>query len=383
MSCSLSLSRSLHTALLAIGVLAGCSHLPFGKSAGVQAQSSASASSSSSSVVVASAVSAGSTPDLGAIEANLARLLGADTLYSASAVQGTPSPLCPVVSERAAVSLLELDASKRTLECYLFPTDGRDKDAATYTSLRDYQDHGNIHHAVVWALPGKKSDKPHVSINAVGSGGGKVFNVIEVGDQISILFVKLDEQAAELDRDFVLQYADKFIDLSKASFDVLVTDPAKAKPIRLADEKQRLITRAQAALEQQREAKAKADAAALAKVRFPAAIKDQDGARAVAAARAYIESSNKSGIDPTSIKKIAMTSRWTVTKSRIGLILHRTADVSVGFARTDAYAADPNKQCAFVTLEVKAEYDGASAYEEPIATGMATKWTNIACDRLK
>jgi hypothetical protein len=279
-----------------------------------------------------------------------------------------------------AASVLELKEAK-TIDCYMFRNDG-DQDAASYKNLRDYQDRGNIAHAVVWALPTKS--KLHVSINPVGVGGrGKVFNVIDIGDQISILFVELDENAASLDRNFVLQYADKYIDLSKASVDVLVTDPTKAKTVPLAEEKQRLLAKAQAALKERREVKSKADAAALAKVRFPAAVPDQDAARAAAAARAFIKSSSSSDIDPKSVKKVAMTSGWSVTKSRLGLILYRTADVSVGFARTDAYATDPNKKCAFVTFEVKAQYDGHSAYEAPVATGMASKWTNIACDQLE
>lgn len=313
------------------------------------------------------------------IEQNLVRQLGAEAVFSASAVQGTPSPLCDV-GDQVGVTVLELDAQRR-LDCFAFRKG--DLRPASFVSLRDYQDHGAIHRARVPAVPGP--EKP-VHVNVQTNGGTTALQIVTQGEQLVIALVPLTEKAKGLDNGFVLAWADalQLLDTANAKVDVLVKDAAKAKTVDLAAEKARVLAAGLAELPRLRAEKAKADAEALEKVRFPVAVAGADAARAAKSLQAYLEKESKAGIAAASVKKTALTSEWKVAKSPLGFVMSRSADVTVGFARTDAYAIDPNSQCAFATFEVKSEFDPrANAYEAPAATGLASGWTNIRCDRLR
>jgi len=390
-------SRLFATFACATLGLAGCSqavfHLahaasstpgaPASSTTSAPASSTTGAPASSTTSVPAAAGSAAAAakpqPDLQAVEHNLLRLLGNEAVFSASEMQGAPSPLCAVPEGRVGVPILDLDLDRGTLDCFAFAT-GSFKTAASTESLREFQDEGWIHASTISGVPVKKTEG--VFANVVNSPHGKQLQVIDRGDQVSILLAQLDERAENVDPSFVLQHFDKYIDLSHAEFDVLARDATAAHSVKLADEKQQMLAKASAKLAELAEAKAKADAAALLKVKFPAAISDKDGARAATSLRAYIEHDRGVGIDPKAIKRVAMTSRWYVKKSELGLILRRVAEVTVGFERTDVYAMDPNKKCAMATFLVAEEYDG-TGWEPPAPNGAASGWTDIACPAIR
>lgn len=319
-------------------------------------------------------------PQVALIEKNLAAKLGAEALYSASAARGVTSPLCDVIVDRSAVGVLGV--SRGRLDCFHFRRD--ETQAATVDSIREYQDRGNIHHSVVGWLPGPETSV-HVTVKETGSLGPKL-QIVTQGEHLAIAIVPLTDKAKGLDDDFVLTWADQLqlVDASQAQVDVLVKDPEKAKAIDLAAEKARIIAIGLAEIPRLRAEEAKADAAALEKVRFPPVVESPDAALAAKALKAHLEADTKVGIDPKSVKKLALTSKWVVEKNLLGFVMSRSADVTVGFARTDAYAIDPNKKCAFATFTVKSEYDPQSnTYEDPAATGAATGWTHIRCERLR
>jgi hypothetical protein len=316
---------------------------------------------------------AGATPGT---EAKLAKLLEADARYSASTVQGAGSPLCQARGGYTALSIWNVDfhanaAREGNLDCFVINEQSAFSKPATFSGLRDFQDHGMISKPAFAVVT-----KPGTVWATVQMGG---FWAAEFGDTIRLLEAPNCKKGEGMDSDFLIRHLDAFCDLTTVKFDVLTKDVASAKAVKLEEEKKAFVERAIAAAKQRGEAVAKAEAEALQKVKFPAAV-GSDGA-AVQAVKDHI-ASTKTGIEPGSIKKTAMTATWATTKSPIGLVMHRTAEVTVGFARTDAYAIDPNKKCAIASFDVKEEWDGGK-FEKPYATGAVTGWTNILCDRLK
>jgi hypothetical protein len=228
------------------------------------------------------------------------------------------------------------------------------------------------------SLPSKKAD---TGVNVRVYGG--TFFAIDESDELQVLAIPCDEKAKGIDGDFVVAHFDAFCDAKKgATFDVFTVDAAKAKTIKLGEAKEKLLAKALVAAKEKGEAMSKADAEKLKGVKFPAAVGVDDSAAAIQATKDHIAAKKKNEIDPAQIKKTAVTSTWNVTKTSKGFLISRIVDVTVGFARTDAYAIDPNKKCAMATFEIKEEYEG-SKWGAPYATGMATGWTNISCDRLK
>lgn len=302
-------------------------------------------------------------------EANLAKLLAADARYSASTVQGAGSPLCQSRGGYTALNIWNVDT--RNLDCFVINDQSAFSRPEKFSGLRDFQDHGMISKPAL-AVP----TKPGTVWATVQNGG---FWAAEFGDTIRLLEAPNCKKGEGMDSDFLIRHLDAFCDLTSVRFDVLTKDVASAKAVKLEDERKAFIDRAIAAAKQRGEAVAKAEAEALQKVKFPAAVGSD--AAVVQAVKDHI-SSTKTGIEPTSIKKAAMTGTWSTTKSPIGLVMYRTAEVTVGFARTDAYAIDPNKKCAIASFDVKEEWDGGK-FEKPYATGAVTGWTNILCDRLK
>lgn len=302
-------------------------------------------------------------------EANLAKLLAGDARYSASTVQGAGSPLCQSRGGFTPLSIWNVDA--RNLDCFVINDQKAFSRPEKFGGLRDFQDHGMISKPA-FAMVTKPG-----SVWATVQNGG--FWAAEFGDTIRLLEAPDCKKGAGMDSDFLIRHLDAFCDLTTVKFDVLTKDVASAKAVKLEEERKAFIERAIGAAKQRGEAVAKAEAEALQKVRFPAAVGSD--AAVVQAVKDHI-ASTKTGIEPTAVKKAAMTGSWTTTKSPIGLVMHRTAEVTVGFARTDAYSIDANKKCAIATFDVKEEWDGGK-FEKPYASGAVTGWTNILCDRLK
>jgi hypothetical protein len=314
-----------------------------------------------------SAVVVAATP---ATVARLAKMFGKDARYSASSVQGAGSPLCATHDDYTALPIWNVDS--RTLDCVIMNEEIARSKPETFSNAREFDDHH------MYSTPEA----------AMANEPGETFATVQNGKfwaaESSVTGVRLLEapkckKGEGLESTFVIRHLDVFCDFATSRFDVLTPSEASAKGVKLADEKKAFIVKALAAAKARGAADEKAEVEELQTVKFPPSTGADPAS--VKAVKAHL-AATKTDIEPRSVKKVALTSSWDVTKSILGLVLYRTADVTVGFARTDVYSIDANSKCAIATFEVKQEY-AHGKYSAPVATGAVSKWTNILCDRLK
>ncbi|NUP08732.1 MAG: hypothetical protein HOW73_22010 [Polyangiaceae bacterium] len=306
------------------------------------------------------------------IDDGLVKLLGSEARYSASSLQTGESPMCPVINDRSAVSVVSVDKD-RDLDCFMLTEIDKKASPKGYASIREFQDHHALQRAIV-SLPSKKHDGVFVRVS------NKTLFAVAEAEDLRILAIPCKDETKDLDSDFVLGHIDTLCDPSRAQFDVFASDKKAATSLSLADGKTKLIEGALAAAKARAEIVAKEDAEALKKARFPAIVSVDGGAGAVDAVKSHV-GKPESKIQASAIKRAVVTSQWRVEKDLAGRPVKRTVDVTVGFARTDAYAADPNKKCAFVTYEAEQKHNG-TAWGVVYASGFATKWTHIPCEKL-
>jgi hypothetical protein len=305
---------------------------------------------------------------------HLLKFLGDEAVFSVSALQGTPSPLCPN-GKGVSSAAWDLD-EKKELTCFAFE---RDKTEYTPEKYRD-----------LMSLYGGEAVKPDANVSATSKVGEVLLlvrdgrcRVSENGTKITLLSAPL---TANFEGDNNRRKADQNMehacDWNAAKFDIITPNKASAQGINLASEKLLFVTKAITTAKTKSAAQAKEAAEKLAGVNFPATVSVDAADSAVRAMKARLSDSRQSEIDPALVKKLAVTAPWRVTKSGLGLILYRDGYVSVGFARKPEQIVNPADACAFTTFMVRQNWNG-SRYEEAAYEGFAGDWTNISCERLR
>lgn len=318
-----------------------------------------------------------------AANANLKRILGSDGQYSSLLLQKKSSPLCDFPSGQTQLAVVDVDDG-RCISLRDNDASRAYQNAAKYQGYRDFQDNGAFTSTPV------NFPKPGLFFLTVNvREGSTALRVIDRQAVTSVLVLDLPAEAQGMDGDFLIKnHAKYFSDsaLKAAKFDVLVNTPAEAKTVKFEELKLALLAKAKVDLDKKAKEVFTRHEAAWKAAKFPAAVTDADSKLAVKAVRDFLSedgAAKKSSIDPTTIKKVVASSRWGVEKEGRWPV-YRIMDVTVGFKNTDEYAFDPHRECAFVTYEVKAEYDlSTNKYQAPYATGLKTGWTHLACSKLK
>ncbi len=333
--------------------------------AGPAAANSAVSSSDSNA---ATSTPPSATAGLAAFEQKFAALLKDEARYSAATAQGKPT-VCQAQAGRLVATLWAVETNSRGVELTCFPLKPSDASNTGYWSgIRDVQDHGAL---------GTVIDDIKVEADgyAITVQHGGVF-AVQPGPRVTVAFFPLVGKAEGSHGDVFAGF-DTAVDRSKAIVDVLTSDVASAKTVSLDTERTDILAKAEAAIKARGAAYLAKEAAALAKVNFPKAARTD--AALVKLVHDYLQTQQaKTGIDPALVKKIIVTSSdWSIRKNEYGLILGKTADVTVGFARE-------NKSCAFSTLVVQRDYAGGGTYSaQSYLNGFQSGFEKILCERIK
>jgi len=380
-------SRILHVSNIAVATVllagAGCSmvkRVPGLSSSGPSAKpTTASAPASSGPAATATPASTTSnttsTPappsaaaGIAAFEQQFAALLKEEARFSAATAQGEPT-VCQAQAGRLVPTLWAVETNNRGLELTCFPLKPSDaSNTGSWRGIRDVQDHGAL---------GTVIDDIKVEADgyAITVQHGGVF-AVQPGPRVTVAFFPFVGKA-EGSHGEVFASFDTVVDRSKAIVDVLTSDAASAKTVNLDGERADVLAKAEAAVKARGAAYLAKEAAALAKVNFPKAARTD--AALVKLVQDYLQTQQaKTGIDPALVKKIIVTSSdWSIRKNEYGLILGKTADVTVGFERA-------NKTCAFSTLVVQRDYAGGGTYNtKSYLNGFQSGFEKILCERIK
>ncbi len=333
-------------------------------SSGSMTSSSAAAPASTSSG--APTTTAG--PTLNKFEEKFAALLKDEARFSAAIAHGQAT-VCQADADRVVSALWAVETNKRGLELTCFPIRKYEiASAASWPGIREVQDHG----ALGTVIDDIKIEDDGYAIT-VAKGG--VF-AVAAGPRTTVAFFPLVGKPSGSHGDIFASF-ETAVDRNTAMVDVLTSDAASAQALDLVAERTTVLAKAEAAIKARGEAYLAKEAAALAKVNFPKAARND--AALVKLVHDYLqEQQAKTGVDPALVKKIIITSTdWAVRKNEYGLILGKTADVTVGFARA-------NKTCAFTTLVVQRDYAGGGTYNNvSYLNGFQSGFEKILCERIK
>ncbi len=342
--------------------------------AAIASRDSSPANSAATTTTAATASSAATTtgnsapPSLAAFEQKFGPLLKDEARYSAAIAHGKPT-VCQGQADRLVSTLWAVETNNNGMELTCFPLKPQDLSSIGYwQGIRDVQDHGAL---------GTVFDNVKVGTDgyAITVQYGGVF-AVQPGPRTTVAFFALREKPTGTHGD-VLATFDETVDRTKIIIDILTSDAASATTTDLEAARVEIIAQAEVAIKARGAAYLAKEATALAKVNFPKAARND--AALVKLVNEYLQIQQaKTGVDPTLVKKIIVTSSdWAIRKNQYGLILGKTADVTVGFARA-------NKTCAFTTLVVQRDYAGGGTYSSvSYLNGFQSGFEKILCERIK
>ncbi len=305
---------------------------------------------------------------LAAFEQKFAALLKDEARYSAAIAHQMPS-VCQADADRLVSTLWALESNNNGIDLTCFPLKPQDANNTGYwRGIRDVQDHGAL---------GSVLDNIKVEADgfAITVQHGGVF-AVQPGPRTTVVFFPLRGKPTGSHGEVFATF-DDVVDRTNVTVDILTSDAASAASTDLAGARGEITTQAEAAIRARGAAYLAKEAAALAKVNFPKAARVD--AALVKLVNEYLQTQQaKTGVDPTLVKKIIVTSSdWAIRKNQYGLILGKTADVTVGFARA-------NKTCAFTTLVVQRDYAGGGTYSSvSYLNGFQSGFEKILCERIK
>ena len=326
------------------------------------ASNPAAASSSSSSPAANAAPNA-----LAAFEQKFGLLLKQEARYSVAIAHRMPS-VCQAQADRVVSKLWMLESNNNGIDLTCFPLKSQDvKNTGDWRDIRDVQDHGAL---------GSVLDNVNVEADgyAITVQHGGIF-AVKPGPLATVAFFPLLGKPTGSHGDVFATF-DDVVDSANVTVDILTSDAASAASTDLAGARAEITTQAVTAIKARGAAYLGKEAAALAKVNFPKAARSD--AALVKLVKEYLQTQQaKTGVDPALVKKIIVTSSdWAIRKNQNGLILGKTADVTVGFARA-------NKTCAFTTLVVQRDYAGGGTYSSvSYLNGFQSGFEKILCERI-
>lgn len=277
--------------------------------------------------------------------------------------------VCQAEPDRVVSTLWALESNNNGIDLTCFPLKAQDVNNTGYwRGIRDVQDHGAL---------GSVLDNVKVEADgyAITVQHGGVF-AVQPGPRTTVVFFPLRGKPTGSHGDVFATF-DDVVDRTTVTVDILTSDAASAATTDLAGAQAEITTQAEAAIKARGAAYLAKEAAALAKVNFPKAARND--AALVKLVNEYLQTQQaKTGVDPALVKKIIVTSSdWAIRKNQYGLILGKTADVTVGFARA-------NKTCAFTTLVVQRDYSGGGTYSTvSYLNGFQSGFEKILCERIK